>query len=718
MVKIDIHTHTRKCKSGDAPTREVTPEGFCEAILATDVGIVAITNHNVFDLAQYSEIVVRIGAKAQVWPGIEFDVMEDNVRAHLIVIVSPKRAETFSAAVEEFTRGSTADSFTTSIDLLLQVFDSFEPLYVAHYNQKKPNLSEDALQRLIGRTAHRAQVIKEVTNAISAGIHISHGHPSIYGSDVHDWARYEERARDLPDLRLPVDSFEHFCLLLRKDPTTINTALHKKTAEELWLQPFSDSSFVKFRAYNDINVVFGPKGTGKTCILQAVAEHYRKNGVSVKVFKSSNDLLEDIHDLKGNDLKVDLAEQGLDGCADEIEALRNASEVNVTPVRDYVAALNSRATSQNARKILLGQIVPESEAVPKDQLQEATEAAQKTHQYLEVLTENKTVKQELGDEDYQHVTRILSGLLERLRTRQWRKFSEWQEIRLLNSAIGKFRAEIARKTGQHAKPTTVGFHAYALNRIEVEANAIAVITCVGTKIPMIQKPIGSLGPSKGELELRTEIAFQDGFLTDSSFVSLSQANKKPQKDFIRCIATIKRQVYAEDLFLHTAKLRETEDWEEIKTTSDLLQFKRYFALNGTEYVPSSGESSMVLLRAELDQDKEVYILDEPERSLGNEYISEVIVPLIRDRARAGRKIFISTHDANIAVRTLPYNSLYRCYGGHGKYKTYVGNPFSNDLINTEEETDRLDWKKISMKTLEGGEEAFGERGKIYGNDKS
>ena len=35
-------------------------------------------------------------------------------------------------------------------------------------------------------------VIKEVTNSISAGIYISHGHSSIYGSDIHDWVKYEE----------------------------------------------------------------------------------------------------------------------------------------------------------------------------------------------------------------------------------------------------------------------------------------------------------------------------------------------------------------------------------------------------------------------------------------------------------------------------------------------------------------------------------------------
>ena len=172
--------------------------------------------------------------------------------------------------------------------------------------------------------------------------------------------------------------------------------------------------------------------------------------------------------------------------------------------------------------------------------------------------------------------------------------------------------------------------------------------------------------------------------------------------------------YEDDLFQHIANLNAIEDVEKIETVYELLLFKRYFALNGLPYAPSSGEASMVMLQKELETDKDVYILDEPERSLGNEYISDVIVPLIKERARAGKKVIISTHDANIAVRTLPYSSIYRLHGPAG-YTTYIGNPFSNNLVNPNDEGDRLNWKKISMRTLEGGEEAFGERGKIYGN---
>ena len=139
-------------------------------------------------------------------------------------------------------------------------------------------------------------------------------------------------------------------------------------------------------------------------------------------------------------------------------------------------------------------------------------------------------------------------------------------------------------------------------------------------------------------------------------------------------------------------------------------FKRYFSIDGENYSPSSGESAMLMLQKELEEDKDVYILDEPERSLGNDYINDVIVPLLKEKARAGKKVFISTHDANIAVRTLPYSSIYR-YHGPGGYGTYVGNPFSNNLANVQDSNDFMDWKNVSMRTLEGGVEAFGERGK-------
>ncbi len=714
-MKIDIHTHTKKCKSGDAPTREISPADFCDTILSTEVGIVAITNHNVFDLDQFEGIKARMGEGAQVWPGIELDVIDCRSRGHLLVIVSPRLAREFSAAVEKLTKDSSPDNFTATIEEVLENFDDFNPLYIAHYKQKKPNLSDEFLDMLETKTNNPGCVIKEVTNSISAGIYISHGHSSIYGSDIHDWVKYEELSHDLPDLRLPVDSFEHFCLLLKKDPMTINTVLDRKTHEDLVLCPFDDGSTLKIKAFNDINVVFGPKGTGKSCILKAIAKHYSENGIDAGVYESASDRLDEIFDTRGRDLTINLNTHGINYCSDKIEALRGAGEVAVTGLSKYVAYFAARSTNRNAKKILLKDIEPEEESSAKREFSEFNDAAGKTAEFLEFLAENPSVKKELDEEELTEVDRILSELLERLRKREWTSFSDWKEICLLNSAIKTFRREVERKTGTPAKPTTTGFRDYAMNRIKIEVNAAEIVKSVDTEIPMQTELVGSLGANKGDLQYRTEFKFQNGAITDGALSSLTGVKKKLQKSFVNCVRMIIKHAYADDLFQHISELNEIDDVEDINTVYELLLFKRYFALDGQPYLPSSGESSMVMLQKELGTDKEVYILDEPERSLGNEYINDVIVPLIKERARAGKKVFISTHDANIAVRTLPYSSVYRCHGQAG-YSTYIGNPFTNNLVSPDDVGDLLDWKKVSMRTLEGGEEAFGERGKIYGNN--
>ncbi|HKZ03459.1 MAG TPA: hypothetical protein VJ180_14555, partial [Pyrinomonadaceae bacterium] len=687
---------------------------FCETILSTEVKVIAITNHNVFDLAQFETIQSRIGRDAQVWPGVELDVYDDVAKGHLLVITSPTLAAKFSVAVDGLTKGSTPDSFKVRIPDVLATFDAMEPLYVAHYKQKRPSLSDDLLSVLEAGAKNKWCVLKEVSNAISAGIHISHGRSSIYGSDVHDWAKYAEGAHELPDLRLPIDSFEHFCLLLKKDPTAINTVLDRKTSEDLALVPFNDGKTLTIKAFNDINVIFGPKGTGKSCILRAIAKHYSKNGIDATVFESASDRIDDIFDVKGKDLSINLNPLGINYCTDEIQSLRDAGEVDVTSISKFTAYFAAANTNRNAKKILLKEIDIQEEGDAKREFLEYNEAASTTEEFLDFVKLDPSVKKELAVDELKDLNRILSVLLERLNGKEWTGFAGWKEVALLNSAIKSFRKEVERKTGSPAKPTTTGFRDYAMNRIEIAVNASKIIKSANTKIPYQEENVGDLGSGKGQLKFVTEFIFQNGNVTDGGMLSLTSVKKTAQKKFINCIREVLAHVFVDDLFQHISELNGIEDVEAIKTAHELLLFKRYFTLDGMPYSPSSGESSMVMLQKELGTDKDVYILDEPERSLGNEYINDVIVPLIKERARSGKRVFISTHDANIAVRTLPYCSIYRCHGPTG-YGTFIGNPFTNNLVNIGKADDLLDWKAISMRTLEGGKEAFGERGKIYGS---
>ena len=121
---------------------------------------------------------------------------------------------------------------------------------------------------------------------------------------------------------------------------------------------------------------------------------------------------------------------------------------------------------------------------------------------------------------------------------------------------------------------------------------------------------------------------------------------------------------------------------------------------------------MLILHKSLFASKEVYILDEPERSLGNTFINDIVVPRINELAKQRKTVIIATHNANIAVRTLPFMSILKEYET-GIYKTYIGNPFTNELINISDEKDKKQWREESIKILEGGKEAFYDREDVY-----
>lgn len=118
----------------------------------------------------------------------------------------------------------------------------------------------------------------------------------------------------------------------------------------------------------------------------------------------------------------------------------------------------------------------------------------------------------------------------------------------------------------------------------------------------------------------------------------------------------------------------------------------------------------------LDSEKDVYILDEPELGMGNSYITSNILPRLIDLAKRRKTVIIATHNANIAVGTLPYISILRTHE-NGMYKTYVGNPFYDELRNIDDETDVKNWTQESMHTLEGGKNAFYDRKDIYESGK-
>lgn len=712
-MKIDIHVHTKKTKQGDAETREIEADRFHEIISSTEVKIIAITNHNVFDIEQYRKFVTEVGDDFQIWPGVELDVIKDDRRGHLIVIVSPDKVEDFSDTIFKLTEHSTPDKYTILLEEVVSNLDKFMPLYIAHYHQKKPDLLDEDIDYIVEKTANKSRVLKEATNAVSAGIFISHGHASIHGSDVQNWNQYQEQSKSLPDLRLPVESFEQFCLLLDKNQVAINTLLDKKDPEPIFIKPFKDETVLEIIVYDDINVFFGAKGTGKSDILTAIASYYSAKGIKCKKFESGSVKLDDAYDLAGKNLKLDLKDHEISYCNKEIELIKLAQEVQITSISKYKQFFSDNLKNKKAQKIKIKDM-PRVNTQNSEREFDLIQNSNGKVKEFKLFSENNTIFEDvLGKENMGKLLSLLNEAIEGLDKKGFEKFSNEKSAMLFNSMIEKFKLEIAKKTGTPTKPSETGFQKYASNRIKIELAVKNVMRNISKKISIKNEYVGNLG-EKGELYCKTEIVIQDGNINEARFKPLGTANKKPLKNFSRIMADIKGNVYSQNLFNKIAELNEIEGINLIPTILELIVFDKYFTINDEHYEPSTGEASMILLHRELSEDKDIYILDEPEKSLGNEYINNVIVPLIKEKAKSGKKVFIATHDANIAVRTLPYNSVYRHHDKNG-YQTFVGNPFTNNLTNINNHENKIDWKDISMRTLEGGRNAFGERGQIYGN---
>ena len=151
----------------------------------------------------------------------------------------------------------------------------------------------------------------------------------------------------------------------------------------------------------------------------------------------------------------------------------------------------------------------------------------------------------------------------------------------------------------------------------------------------------------------------------------------------------------------------------ITSLSPFLGLSKQIVLDSNEeYKPSNGERGILLLQQKLGKDLDAYFLDEPELGMGNSYIDTTIRPLISSLAKRHKVVVVATHNANIAVRTLPYTSIFRIHE-NGIYTTYVGNPFNDVLVNLNDPSDVRSWTAESMHTLEGGQEAFYERKNIY-----
>lgn len=301
---------------------------------------------------------------------------------------------------------------------------------------KKLSLTDKDLSKLESLVSNSKRVLKEASNSISAGIYINHGHNSIHGSDVQNWNDYVKDSTSLPELRLPLESFEQFCLLLDKDDTTIKTILDKKTKETIQLNPFNNvAELMDIDIYNDINILFGSKGTGKTDILKALSKYYNGKGFKTEVYESNSKKIDDVFDLKGTQLTIDIEQLGIDDCSAELVSLRNATEKEITSLSKYKDYYSVDATNKISKNIKIDKFTTLDENSAKRSFEDIKNNLKKIQEFKNYYSADTKLIEIIGNDLLGDLENVIDRIIEKINSESRERFIDYKSISFFNKKI-------------------------------------------------------------------------------------------------------------------------------------------------------------------------------------------------------------------------------------------------------------------------------------------
>lgn len=704
-MKIDLHCHTKKVKKGDPAGREVTPEIFRQKIIDADVKIVAITNHNTFDYPQYTAFKKAVDGICQVWPGIEIDIKgTGKKRWHLIVIVSPERAAEFDVRILSLFKNVNLNTCSLTVKGVYDAIEDLEPIYVPHFH-KEPGISEDELKMLIELVNDTSRVFSEASNHRSLGVLANHGYNALIGSDVKDWNNYTNCS--FAELRLPVENFRQFIMLSQRNTSVVKTLLDKKDCIPVTAHPHS-SVDLELQFYQDINIIFGQKGTGKTEIIKSLVPGFTAKGLSCAMYIAM-DRKEDFDALlSSTEMKDGASIMGIDLCRKEFEIIQNWTEKTPTPFERYLEWMETKENNANKKRMRITEATEATAPTSPDYEKHRTGFSFINRIFEDIACID--VSEYLTGAKQKQLIDLLLELKSAIVQRRTSDLIEEYSIQLTNYSINAIKRIADQKSETVSMPSTTGLSSFMNNRLELY-QAVSKILKELQKPEVNKKERLGVLEDKGTLYINSKYRILRQRYLDRE--SRPGAGIRAVGNIIQEMEELRNHILDNDISEIVTKLVSLCADNNVTSTESFIGYSKQVVLeNGDEYNPSNGEQGIIMLQKALSEERDCYLLDEPELGMGSSYIDATILPIIMDLAKRRKYVVVATHNANLAVRTLPYMSIYRTHS-NGQYETYTGNPFNDQLVNVTDPTDIMSWTEESLRTLEGSEKAFYERKNIY-----
>ena len=251
MKKIDLHIHTVPTISDSWFVFSL--DVFKRYVSEAKLDAVAITNHDVFDGAQFRTIRESLGVT--VFPGIDVNLE----KGHILIISDGSSLEDFEARTSLLSQKITKIGDNISAEELEKIFGDLRKYLVIPHYDKEPSITGQTLKRITPYIlAGEVDSAKKLIRAVKDGAKLT---PVLF-SDI----RIREDLTKLPTSNtfidcgdITLDSIKS-CL---RDKSKVT--LSEKDGNKLW-QVFEDGQ----KLSTGLNILLGERSTGKTYTLDKI----------------------------------------------------------------------------------------------------------------------------------------------------------------------------------------------------------------------------------------------------------------------------------------------------------------------------------------------------------------------------------------------------------------------------------------------------------------
>ena len=674
MKRCDLHIHTVPSVSD----REFTydKEILSDYVAKTKLDVIAITNHNLFDYAQFQEIK-DILPQIVVLPGIEVD-LEDG---HILVIANndDRTLLDFNSKCEEIKNLIKSEADNITYDRFVGIFgDLSKYLLIPHY-EKEPKLRKDILEKL-GRN-----IIAGEVSSVKKFIYMEKeraGLTPVYFSDF----RIEKGIT--PD-KYPVS--HTFFDVDEVNIKTLKLCLMDKTKVSLT----SEEGIKLFPIFPNgqklstgLNIMYGKRSTGKTFTLDAIASRFNGKAKYIKQFELLNTNRNDSEQFE-SDMKVrqeESAENYLREFSDVVTDMLKtcSSDEDDIKLQKYLDAVKSSAQQSNVNDVFSkSKLFNESDFKERscDEIKELINATQ-------TLLESQLYKKIIN----KHLSEIsLKALLKDLIELSWEDNAANQYVKEVNNMIKMVKESLQLKSVAPRIPD-IDLYQYFINKKKREVFAQIAMSVKKSRTISTEKAghftvSVSARPFMNATDLKTVRLTQ---------VSLTNAFKKYENPV---------------QYLNELKAAGVE----INRIYKLFAAIDYKILNSSGLPVSGGERSEFNFLQKIKDAIlcDILIIDEPESSFDNIFLKNEVNKFIKEMAE-NMPVIISTHNNTIGSSIKPDYILYtekkmEADGAH--FKIYSGYPTAKELRDVDGNT--IENYEITLNSLEAGEQAYSERKDIY-----